>query len=148
MAGRSINVFPPPHTHPYLPSDALGKLCNVFEVGKDESKVWSFTFSLDQKQGAAFLGSRHLGHLHAQYWGAWGSVGTHTSLQVLDLAQCSIPSKSNGKGCSTMRQGNQCGKHLRCHMVFNATSIHCIGVNVMEGSSAAEQMGNTITVKT
>ena len=30
-------------------------------------------------------------------------------------------------------------------MVFNTTSTHHIGVNVMEGSSAAEQMGNTIT---
>ena len=44
-----------------------------------------------------------------------------------------------------MRQGNQCGKHLRHHMVFNTTGTHCIGVNVMEGGSAAEQMGNAIT---
>ena len=77
--------------------------------------------------------------------GVCGSVGIHASLQVLDLAYCSIPSKSNGKGCSAVRQGNQCGKHLRHHMVFNATSTHCIVDNIMEGSSAAKQMGNTIT---
>ena len=48
MAGRRINILPPPLFAIRFPG---GKVCNIFEAVKDESEIWSFKFSLDQKLG-------------------------------------------------------------------------------------------------
>ena len=39
LGWRENKYIATPHTQPYLPSGALGKICNVFEVGKDEFEV-------------------------------------------------------------------------------------------------------------